>query len=81
MADYTSIAAGKGAFGVVYKGLMSEGPGVPDYLVAVKSLHQSGSAGDRTELLEEAAVMAQFSHPHVVSLVGVVTVGKPLSKR
>eukprot|EP00730_Choanoeca_flexa_P004721 TRINITY_DN11783_c0_g1_i1.p1 TRINITY_DN11783_c0_g1~~TRINITY_DN11783_c0_g1_i1.p1 ORF type:complete len:1320 (+),score=353.99 TRINITY_DN11783_c0_g1_i1:92-3961(+) len=69
---------GKGAFGVVYKGLMSEGGAIPDYLVAVKSLHPSSSVSDRTELLEEAAVMAQFNHRNVVSLVGVVTVGKPL---
>eukprot|EP00730_Choanoeca_flexa_P008106 TRINITY_DN12443_c0_g1_i9.p1 TRINITY_DN12443_c0_g1~~TRINITY_DN12443_c0_g1_i9.p1 ORF type:complete len:1632 (+),score=285.35 TRINITY_DN12443_c0_g1_i9:557-4897(+) len=69
---------GMGAFGVVYKGLLIEGRGMPDYLVAVKSLHAMGSNGDRTELLEEAAVMAQFSHPNVISLIGVVTVGKPL---
>ncbi|EDQ90094.1 uncharacterized protein MONBRDRAFT_16259, partial [Monosiga brevicollis MX1] len=69
---------GKGAFGVVYKGLMREGGGIPDYLVAVKSLHATSSASDRSELLEEAAVMAQFRHENVVQLVGVVTVGKPV---
>ncbi len=33
---------------------------------------------DKTELLEEAAVMAQFAHPNVVQLVGVVTLGEPV---
>ncbi|EGD73799.1 TK/RTKC protein kinase [Salpingoeca rosetta] len=69
---------GKGAFGVVYKGLLKEHAHIPGYLVAVKSLHEKGTLADRQELLEEAAVMAQFVNPHVVELVGVITVGKPV---
>ena len=69
---------GRGAFGLVYKGIMREVASMPGYLVAVKSLHSSAGGSDRQELLEEAAIMAQFSHKNVVSLVGVVTVGKPL---
>jgi serine/threonine protein kinase len=46
------------------------------YLVAVKLLHEE-RAEDKRELLEEAAVLAQFQHPQVVQLVGVVTAGSP----
>eukprot|EP00043_Microstomoeca_roanoka_P011984 m.113312 g.113312 ORF g.113312 m.113312 type:complete len:2350 (-) comp15356_c3_seq1:622-7671(-) len=69
---------GKGAFGIVYKGMLKEHASIPGYLVAVKSLHNNDSLADRQELLEEAAVMAQFESPHVVELVGVITVGKPV---
>eukprot|EP00043_Microstomoeca_roanoka_P011985 m.113350 g.113350 ORF g.113350 m.113350 type:complete len:2370 (-) comp15356_c3_seq2:346-7455(-) len=69
---------GKGAFGIVYKGMLKEHASIPGYLVAVKSLHNNDSLADRQELLEEAAVMAQFDNPHVVELVGVVTIGKPV---
>ena len=69
---------GKGAFGVVYKAKLQESVDVPGYLVAAKSLHDRCTNGDRQELLEEAAVMAQFQSAFVTQLVGVVTVGKPL---
>ncbi|EGD73426.1 TK/RTKC protein kinase [Salpingoeca rosetta] len=69
---------GKGAFGVVHKGMLKEHANIPGYLVAVKSLHEDASLADRQELLEEAAVTAQFTSPHVVELVGVVTVGNPV---
>eukprot|EP00051_Salpingoeca_urceolata_P024587 m.433669 g.433669 ORF g.433669 m.433669 type:complete len:2065 (-) comp20251_c1_seq2:318-6512(-) len=68
---------GKGAFGVVAKAKLREIPAQPGYLVAVKQLHEQAGGTERTELLEEAAVMAQFQHPNVVSLLGVVTVGDP----
>jgi hypothetical protein len=35
----------------------------------------------RAALLEEAALMAQFDHPHCVKLIGVVTLGNPLLVR
>ncbi|EDQ86451.1 uncharacterized protein MONBRDRAFT_38456 [Monosiga brevicollis MX1] len=68
---------GRGAFGIVYKALLEE-PGMPGFLVACKSLHESNGGGAMRELLEEAAVTAQFEHPNVVHLIGVVSVGKPL---
>ena len=52
---------GKGAFGVVWKALLKEEARRPGYLVAVKGLHESCSATDKQELLEEAAIMAQAS--------------------
>ena len=69
---------GRGAFGLVSKGLLQESPSIPGFLVAVKSLIPGSTASDRQELLEEAAVMAQFGSPFVVQLIGVVTIGKPL---
>jgi serine/threonine protein kinase len=51
---------------------------IPAYLIAIKQLHVGGAVSDKTELLEEAAVMAQFSHPNVVQLIGVVTLGEPV---
>ncbi|EGD79566.1 TK/RTKC protein kinase [Salpingoeca rosetta] len=68
---------GKGAFGIVYKGLLTEAP-IPGYLVACKSLHAKATASERIELMEEAAVVAQFDHPNVLQLIGVVSVGKPV---
>ena len=72
---------GKGNFGSVDKAMYTEkrthGVTVPAYVVAVKTLHDP-SAAARQELLEEAAVLAQFDHPNVLKLVGVVTVGQPM---
>jgi hypothetical protein len=38
---------GKGAFGVVWKGLLKEEPKRPGYLVAAKSLHETCTATDK----------------------------------
>jgi serine/threonine protein kinase len=70
-------AIGKGNFGEVSKGVLTENPNVPGYLVAIKSLLATFDA-DRGEILREAAIMAQFVHPYVIGLVGVVTIGEPL---
>eukprot|EP00049_Salpingoeca_infusionum_P025359 m.18780 g.18780 ORF g.18780 m.18780 type:complete len:1662 (-) comp7950_c0_seq1:195-5180(-) len=67
---------GRGAFGFVAKAILRE-RGMPSALVAVKSLHEHASNSDMSELMQEAAVMAQMNHPNVVQLVGVVTVGAP----
>ena len=68
---------GKGNFGEVCKGLLSEVSGTPGYLVAVKSLLLSADA-ERGLILQEAALHAQFICEFVVCLLGVVTVGEPL---
>ena len=71
---------GEGQFGEVHKGLLNEIVGIPGYLVAVKSVKSAidGLEAQRGPMLQEAALMAQFNHRHVVSLIGVVTVGEPL---
>lgn len=47
--------------------------------VAVKMLKEGSSAFSTIKFLREAAIMGQFSHPNVVKLHGVVTVGLPVS--
>ena len=70
---------GKGNFGTVDKAILYEhhALGVPGYLVGCKQLLSKRSE-DRTSLLEEAVVMAQFDNPHCVALIGVVTIGNPV---
>ena len=68
---------GEGNFGTVDKAMYTERSG-PAFLVAVKRLHAHASSAARQEILEEAAIMAQFSNPCVVALVGVVTKGDPI---
>jgi serine/threonine protein kinase len=77
---------GKGAFGAVWKALLDESKsanGVPEYMVAAKTVLDKDANSDATDdLLNEAAVMAQVAgadgHPNLVSLIGVVTKGNPL---
>ena len=46
--------------------------------VAIKQL-SGASEKDTVKFLKEAAIMGQFSHPNIISLLGVVTVGEPVS--
>ncbi len=47
--------------------------------VAVKTLKAGVSQGDEVRFLQEAAINGQFQHPNIVKLLGVVTVGEPVS--
>ena len=47
--------------------------GVPGYLVAVKMAKEDAADEVIEEMRVEAAIMAQFSHPNVVGLIGQVT--------
>ena len=40
--------------------------------IAVKTLHKEATQIDKVRFLQEAAIMAQFKHPNVVSMYGVV---------
>ena len=73
----TSSNLGSGNFGVVFKGEWSFSSGHLE--VAIKMLKDGASEEDRVKFLQEAAIMGQFSHPNVVKLYGVVTVGNPVS--
>ena len=44
--------------------------------VAVKFLKEEASEINKVKFLQEAAIMAQFKHPNVVSLYGVVNKDK-----
>ena len=47
--------------------------------VAVKTLKDGASDTDRIKFLQEAAINGQFRHPNIVQLLGVVTLGDPVS--
>ena len=64
---------GSGQFGSVDKGVWRSGATVKE--VAVKTLTDSANI---VKFLQEAAIMAQFRHPNVVTLYGVVSRGKPV---
>jgi hypothetical protein len=47
--------------------------------VAVKQLQPGASEKEKVKFLQEAATNGQFRHPNVVKLMGVVTIGEPVS--
>lgn len=71
-------ALGEGQFGTVHQGYWRSETG---YIleVAVKTLKDGSEEKDKVKFLQEATIMAQFKHPNVVSLYGVVSSGGPVS--
>ena len=67
---------GSGQFGEVFKGEWATPWGTQE--VAIKTLTGEISKEDEVKFLQEAAVMAQFRHPHIVRLLGAVTVDEPV---
>ena len=47
--------------------------------VAVKTLKEGSGEEDRVKFLQEAAIMGQFKHPHVVEMYGMITLSPPVS--
>ena len=68
---------GEGQFGEVVKGEWTTPAST--LTVALKSLKSSASDEEKLKLLQEAAIMGQFTHPHIVKLYGVVTLSEPVS--
>ena len=68
---------GAGQFGSVDSGIWKKGN--QDIPVALKTLKKESSPRDKLKFLQEAAVMAQFRHPNVVTLFGIVSEGEPVS--
>ena len=68
---------GSGEFGEVHKGLWSISGATKE--LAVKTMKVELPEEEKVRFLQEAAIMGQFSHPNVVKLYGVVTVGEPVS--
>ena len=64
-----------GQFGVVYKGTYRTVMG--DIPVAVKALKDSVTKDTLVTFMREAAIIAQFSHPNVLRLLGVKTTEQP----
>lgn len=61
---------GSGHFATVEQGVWRNG--ARNIQIAVKLFKESASRSDRIKFLQEAAIMAQFKHPNIVSLLGVV---------
>ena len=68
---------GSGQFGTVNKGEWQSPNGAVE--VAIKTLKPGSKQEDAVRFLQEAAINGQFRHPNVVKLIGVVTVGEPVS--
>ena len=68
---------GSGHFGNVDKGLWKSAKNKA-VEVALKSLTEGASKVDEVKFLQEAVIMAQFDHPNVISLYGVVSTGTPV---
>ena len=62
---------GSGEFGDVKKALWTKSDS-EKLEVAVKTLKEDAVSKERVKFLQEAAVIGQFHHPHVVMLHGVV---------
>ena len=68
---------GSGQFGNVEEGVWeAEFGNIP---VAMKTLREGCSERDKVLFLQEAVTMAQFRHPNVVVMYGMVTQGEPVS--
>ena len=65
---------GSGNFGVVYHGVWKR-TGKADH-VAIKTLHDEVSEGEKTKLLREAATVQQFLHINIIKFYGVITSGE-----
>uniref|UniRef100_A0A3Q3FNK7 Ephrin type-A receptor 8 n=1 Tax=Kryptolebias marmoratus TaxID=37003 RepID=A0A3Q3FNK7_KRYMA len=68
---------GSGEFGEVCYGRMRL-PGKRDTAVALKTLKAGYTEKQKKDFLAEASIMAQFDHPNVIRLEGVVTHSKPV---
>ena len=64
-----------GQFGIVYRGIYKTENG--DIPVAVMQLKESADNDTLVSFMREAATMAQFSHPNLLRLLGVITAPQP----
>ena len=70
---------GEGQFGEVYKAVLKSHTGTSQD-VAVKLVKKGAPQEKTLKLLQEAAILGQLSHKHIVHLVGVVTADEPVSE-
>ncbi|XP_072756276.1 proto-oncogene tyrosine-protein kinase ROS-like isoform X2 [Anoplolepis gracilipes] len=62
---------GSGAFGKVYQGIVKNLEGLDTTPVAIKRLRNNASEQERKKFLDEAKIMSQFRHKHVLRLLGI----------
>lgn len=63
---------GSGAFGEVYEGIVKNtNVDVDETRVAIKTLRKGATAQEKNEFLQEAHLMSNFKHDHILRLIGV----------
>eukprot|EP00731_Ephydatia_muelleri_P015152 Em0008g872a len=73
----TTKMLGSGQFGGVQMGIWNGSKGRCE--VAIKTLNPTITQPDaKVKFLQEAAIMAQFRHPNVIQMYGIVTDGEPV---
>ena len=68
---------GIGQFGEVFKATWETPVGAQE--VAIKMLKVGAEEKEKVKFLQEIAIMGQFMHPHIVKLIGAVTIRDPVS--
>lgn len=63
---------GEGCFGKVFRGRLARPGGRSPEPVAVKALKSAAGPAAHDDLLQEAEIMASFSHENILSLKGIV---------
>lgn len=61
---------GSGAFGEVYEGVVND-VDEADTRVAIKTLRKGATEQEKGEFLQEAQLMSNFKHEHILRLIGV----------
>lgn len=61
---------GSGAFGEVYEGIVID-VDEPNTRVAIKTLRKGATDQEKSEFLQEAQLMSNFKHEHILRLIGV----------
>eukprot|EP00731_Ephydatia_muelleri_P014767 Em0008g487a len=74
----TKSALGHGQFGGVHKGKWKSPKGECEVAIKVLDPTKSHHDDDKVKFLQEATIMAQFKHPYVILLYGIVSEGGPL---
>ncbi|XP_062538057.1 proto-oncogene tyrosine-protein kinase ROS isoform X2 [Armigeres subalbatus] len=62
---------GSGAFGEVYEGIVKGVGGEAETRVAIKTLRKGATEQEKAEFLQEAHLMSNFKHKHILKLIGV----------
>lgn len=68
---------GSGQFGHVQSGMLKSQS--HDIKVALKTLKRGTSEEDKIRFLQEGAIMAQFRHPNIILLYGIISKDEPVS--
>ena len=64
-----------GQFGVVYRAVYHTEKG--DIPIAIKTLKEAANSDMKVAFMREAAILAQFQHPNVLRMIGVLTTQQP----